>query len=267
VTARFDPERFQALDEAERGGLGLPVTFVNRTGSTNDDAFDAAHGGAPDGALFVSDAQTAGRGRRGNAWLSEPGEGLLFSLLLRRALSAGDAALIPLVTGLAVRAAVAELLDARGLPQAVSVKWPNDVLADGRKLAGILVESRVRGDTPAVTVIGVGLNVGRLVLPPSVGTDATSLAQLGAPDIERETFLHSILSGLARRLRSLGAERATGENAVVAELRRFDALKGRKISVGSTAGVAEGIDEHGSLLIKQADDTVVAVRSGHVAYE
>jgi len=266
VTARFDPERFRALVEGELDGLGLPVSYTDRTASTNDDAFDAASRGAPDGALFVSDAQTAGRGRRGNAWLSEPGEGLLFSLLLRRALSPTDAALVPLVTGLAVRAAVADLLDGQGGARAVSVKWPNDVLADGRKLAGILVESRVRGDATPVTVIGVGLNVGRLILPPNVSAEAVSLAMLGAADIERETLLHSILSGLSRRLKTLGVESANGESAVVAELRCFDALKGRKISVGNTAGIAEGIDEHGCLLIKQADETVVAVRSGHVAY-
>lgn len=267
MTARFDPERCRALLTNDPCGLGLPLSFSELTRSTNDDAFDAASQGAPDGALFVSDAQTAGRGRRGNAWLSEPGEGLLFSLLLRRTLAAADAALIPLVTGLAVRAAAAELLDAGGITGTVSVKWPNDVLADGKKLAGILVESRVRGDAAPVTVIGVGLNVGRLVLPPNVSAEAASLAMLGAFDIEREALLNSVLLGLSRRLATLATRNTTEENAVVAELRRFDALLGRKISVGNVAGVGEGIDDHGCLLIKQADGTLVTVRSGHVGYE
>jgi len=266
VTARFDPERFRALLAADPGGLGFPLQFSELTRSTNDDAFDAASQGAPDGALFVGDAQSAGRGRRGNTWLSEPGEGLLFSLLLRRTLATADAALIPLVTGLAVRAAVAELLDARGISSTVSVKWPNDVLADGRKLAGILVESRVRGGDPPVTVIGVGLNLGRLVLPPNVSGEAVSLSMLGAVDVERERLLHSVLLGLSNRLATLATRNMTSELAVVAELRRFDALVGRKISVGAVVGKGAGIDEHGCLLIKQADGTIVSIRSGHVAY-
>jgi BirA family biotin operon repressor/biotin-[acetyl-CoA-carboxylase] ligase len=262
VTAHFDAERFRALVAPGHGGIGRELTATAVTDSTNDDAFAAAAGGAPDGAVFVSDAQRAGRGRRGNAWLSVSGEGLLFSVLLRRRLPQHSAGLLPLATGLAVRAAVAARLAGVGSAVTPVLKWPNDVLADGRKLAGILVESRVRGQDEPVTVIGVGLNLGRL--PQEIGPIATSLLELGVAERDREEFLRDLLGLLDERLRDL--ETDGGAARVVEELGRFDGLRGARVSVGGVVGVAAGIDPSGGLLITDERGALHNLRSGHVEW-
>jgi BirA family transcriptional regulator, biotin operon repressor / biotin---[acetyl-CoA-carboxylase] ligase len=260
VTLRFDAERFRTLVAPGHVGLGRELTATAVTDSTNDDAFAAAAAGAPDGAVFVSDAQRAGRGRRGNTWLSVSGEGLLFSALLRRRFPAESMGLVPLATGLAVRAAVARRLTSEGSAVTPSLKWPNDVLADGRKLAGILVESRVRGQGEPVTVIGVGLNLGRL--PAEIGPSATSLRELGVPDRDREGLLCDLLAALDERLRDLGT--SGGEARVVTELGRFDGLRGTRVSIGGIVGVAAGIDPSGRLLITDERGELHKLRSGHV---
>ena len=263
MTVSFDVEAFQNLLSGTPPRLGSPVTWCAATASTNDDAFRAAAAGAPDGALFVSDTQTAGRGRRGNTWHSEPGEGLLFSLLLVRELGHAQAELLPLVAGLAVRAAVARALEASRVTQAVRVKWPNDVLVGTKKLAGILVEGRARGTGPARWVVGVGLNLGRLSLPASVSSRATSLTGLGARAISREALLHQILLELGTRLDAWNDGRG---GQIVSELQRFDALVGCPISVGGVRGVGEGIGDDGCLLIRDGHGELHRVRSGHVEH-
>jgi BirA family transcriptional regulator, biotin operon repressor / biotin---[acetyl-CoA-carboxylase] ligase len=260
VSGRFDAERFRALVAAGTAELGAELHATTITGSTNDDAFAAAERGAADGAVFVSDAQRAGRGRRGNTWLSVAGEGLLFSVLLRRRFPAECASLIPLVTGLAVRETVARRLASAGSGVTPVLKWPNDVLAGGRKLAGILVESRIRGHDDPLTVVGVGLNLGSL--PPEITSFATSLAALGIPDENREVLLRDLLEESARRLRDLVAE--GGQARVVLELNRHDGLRGQRISVGEVTGLASGIDPAGGLLITDERGELRSVRSGHV---
>lgn len=260
MTPRFDAERFRSLAVPETVSLGRVLTATAVTDSTNDDAFAAAADGAADGAVFVSDAQRAGRGRRGNTWLSVSGEGLLFSVLLRRQLSPERGGLVPLAAGLAVRAAVERRLGSAGSTVTPLLKWPNDVLAGGKKLAGILVESRVRGQEEPVTVVGVGLNLGRL--PEEISPIATSLLALGVRDEGREALLRDVLDELSMRLGEL--EVAGGEARVVEELGRFDALRGTRVTVGGVVGVAAGIDRSGGLLITDEDGALHNLRSGHV---
>ncbi len=258
----FDAARFRALLAARHPGLGEPLEHVTLTDSTNDDALRAAASGAPDGALFVAEAQRAGRGRRGSTWLSEPGEGLLASLLLRRTLTPETAALLPLAAGAAVRAAVALALAPSAAARSVGVKWPNDVLVDGRKLAGILVESRLRGSGEAAVVVGLGLNVGRLSLPDEVAARSTSLGALGALEIMKETLLHAILTEIAARLSLLA--RPTGPAALIEEIRQHDALEGKRVRVEGRQGIASGIDIDGSLLIRDEQGDLHSLRAGHV---
>jgi BirA family biotin operon repressor/biotin-[acetyl-CoA-carboxylase] ligase len=260
VTGRFDAARFRALVPADVLGLGRELHSSDITDSTNDDAFAAAARGAPDGAVFVSEAQRAGRGRRGNTWLSTAGEGLLFSVLVRRRFPAECAGLVPLATGLAVREAVVRRLLSAGSSVTPLLKWPNDVLADGHKLAGVLVESRVRGQEDPVTVVGVGLNLGSL--PGEIGAFATSLAVLGVPDENREGLLRDLLDEMTRRFGDLAEQ--GGQARLVLELNRHDGLRGRRVSVGGVVGVASGIDPSGALLITDERGGVHPLRSGHV---
>lgn len=259
----FDAARFGAL--ARELTLGHPLVASLETGSTNDDALAAARDGAPHGALFVTEEQHAGRGRRGNRWLAARGEGLLFSLVLRPALALERAPALALLAGLAVRAVVSERLERAGVNVRALVKWPNDVViarAKLEKLAGILVESQVRGGRLSAAIVGIGLNVGRLELPSDIETNATSLATLGV-HAEREELLRDIMRALEERLTRL-EHPETPLATLSTELAAFDALFGRKLRVENLCGSGAGIDGEGCLKVLDESRVTHRVRSGHV---
>lgn len=247
---------FEVECAARQLSLGRPSSWQLETQSTNDDALAAAKAGAPHGALFGAETQTRGRGRRGSEWVSAPGAGLWFSLLLRPELRAELLPGLSLCAGLAVRAAVATRLAAP-----VQVKWPNDVLADGRKLAGVLVESQVSGAQIASVIIGIGINVAQTEFPEGLGNIATSLALLSASDVGREQLLADVLLQLELTLTRLRNEGLAG---LAEALRPHDALLGRRLRIDALEGVGDGIDAAGRLLVRQADGQVAPVLSGHV---
>lgn len=252
-TAHFERER------AQRGlTLGVPARWQDETASTNDDALTAAKAGAPHGSLFGAETQTRGRGRRGSEWVSTPGAGLWFSLLLRPTLAAEVAPALSLCAGLAVRDAVAPRLDAT-----VQVKWPNDVLAGGRKLAGILIESQLSGAKLSSVIVGIGINVAQTDFPGPIADIATSLSLLEARDLSREALLADVLQGIEQRLTELSSG---GVAAISAALRPHDALLGKQLRVEAVSGTGAGIDAAGQLLVQWPDGSVVPVVSGHVEF-
>lgn len=253
---RFDSARFEAACATRQLQLGRPVSWRDETQSTNDDALAAAKAGAPHGALFGAETQTRGRGRRGSEWLSAPGAGLWFSLLLRPQLRAEELPGLSLCAGLAVRAAVATRVAAP-----VLVKWPNDVLAGGRKLAGILVESQISGAKIASVVIGIGINVTQTAFPAELANIATSLSLLSANAAAREELLADVLGHLETELTRVANQGLAG---LAEALRPHDALLGRQLRVDALLGVGSGIDSEGRLLVRPASGPVVPVLAGHV---
>jgi BirA family biotin operon repressor/biotin-[acetyl-CoA-carboxylase] ligase len=252
----FDMALFERQCAARRLGLGRPVSWRNETESTNDDALAAAKSGAAHGALFGAETQTRGRGRRGSAWVSEPAAGLWFSLLLRPELSAEMAPGLSLCAGLAVRAAAATRVAAP-----VRVKWPNDVLAGGRKLAGILVESHVSGERITSVVVGIGVNVTQTAFPEPIADIATSLALLSATDSSRESLLVDVLASFEAQLSLL---QTLGLAGVAEALRPHDALLGRRLRVETLEGTGAGIDAAGRLLLRTDNGSIEALSAGHV---
>jgi len=253
----FDAERFRRLSQSRRLALGEPLVARRITASTNDLALAAAHEGAPHGATFVADEQTAGRGRRGNRWSSAPGADLTCSIVLRPRLAGERASALTLAIGLAVRDAAQ---DRTKTP--LAVKWPNDVVAGRAKLAGILVESKLQGSKLAAVVAGIGLNVATREFPDELRGAATSLALLGAADLDRETLLADLLERLDTRVRAF---ETSGLFALLDDLRRHDALLERPICVDGVPGVARGIDESGALLFDEGSG-VKRVLAGHVTF-
>lgn len=252
----FDQRLFEA-ERARRGGaLGQPLSWLAETGSTNDDALAAAKNGAPHGALFGAETQSRGRGRRGSEWVSTPGAGLWFSALLRPELAAEQAPALSLCAGLAVRDAVAPLVAAN-----VQVKWPNDVLADGKKLAGILIESQLSGSKISSVIVGIGINVTQTSFPEPIAGIATSLVMLQASEQRREPLLASVLHGLEQRLAQL---REGGVAAIATALRPHDALLGKQLRIDAVSGTGAGIDDAGQLWVRAADGSVKPIVSGHV---
>lgn len=229
--------------------LGLPRLHLRRTDSTNDRARALAEAGAPHGTLVTAAEQTAGRGRQGRTWTAPPGRALLATLVLRD---------WPRLLPLAAAVAVADAVTPWAGPGAgrVGVKWPNDVLLDERKLAGILVEARPQ---ERWAVLGIGLNVAVVEgdLPSGLRAGAGSLG-LAPGDVE--TVLQALLGALARRLAAREAE-------VLDALRARDALAGREIRWAGGDGRADGIDDDGRLLVVRPDGSREALAAGEVHLE
>jgi BirA family biotin operon repressor/biotin-[acetyl-CoA-carboxylase] ligase len=247
---------------AERGlTLGRPMHLLATTSSTNDEAKRAAGEGAPHGSTWVAEAQTAGRGRQGRSWLATPGESILASVLVRARCPPAKLPPIALVAGLAVRDAVA-----RAAPDArVAIKWPNDVLVEGRKVAGILVEAITVGARVDAVIVGMGINVHSRGFPADLASRATSVALVSGHPPDRADLLADALGGLDRDLhvvveRGLGLFRARLEGA--------DALRGLVVQNdtgdASEQGVASGVDDDGRLLVRRADGTTGRWSAGEV---
>jgi BirA family biotin operon repressor/biotin-[acetyl-CoA-carboxylase] ligase len=207
----------------------------------------------PEGAIATTDHQTAGRGRRGRSWVEAPGTSVLCSVLLRPPPEL-PAPQLALVGGLAAAQAAEQ-----ALALAAQLKWPNDVMVDRRKVAGVLAEAR-----DGVVVLGVGINVNqtREQLPADARVPAASLRTVDGRVRDRE----EVLAELLRRLDALyGAWREGGLDAVYEDLGARDFLRGRRVSVGDVEGVAQMIARDGRLLVETASGAV-AVESGEVDY-
>ena len=241
--------------------IGRPLSVVEVTGSTNDDAKRAAAAGAPHGALFVADSQSSGRGRGAHVWHSPPRSNLYLSLVLRPTLPAVALAPITLAFGVAV----ARLCASR-VSIAPAIKWPNDVYLGEAKMAGVLVEAQLRGDVPSSMVVGVGLNVAAQRFPPDLAGRATSLAAEGATDVDRSRLAAELSVALASAAAAFARD---GLVTFAHELEAWDWLRGREVGVGDLYGVAEGIDREGRLLVRSGPDlhSVVAgeVSAGRIA--
>ncbi len=243
----------------ERGSsLGRPMELLATTTSTNDVAKRAARDGAPHGATWVAEQQTAGRGRRGHAWVCPPGEGLLFSVLARLPCVPARIPPIALVVGLAVRDAVAQ-----AAPGAtVGIKWPNDVLIANRKVAGILVEAVTVGSRVEAVVIGVGINVHTREFPEEIRSLATSVALVSSTPPDRAAILAEFLSVLDRDLHVVVGR---GLGLLGARLDAADVLRGHRVRAeGGAEGVASGIDEDGRLMVRGDDGVLTRWSAGEV---
>jgi BirA family transcriptional regulator, biotin operon repressor / biotin---[acetyl-CoA-carboxylase] ligase len=222
-----------------RAAVGPAIVRVGRVDSTQSVAFALAADGAPDRTVVLADSQAAGRGRRGRAWLDEPGGSLLVSVLLRPALPPAQLPMLSLAAGLAVADALDE---ATGV--AARLKWPNDVLVDGRKIAGILLESRL-GTTPLV-VLGIGVNLAQRTFPPILQERATSVVRETGRIVEREAVLAALLRALDRHRDAL-------EHGKLAQVldgwRARSATLGRTVSVDGVQGIAVDVDDDGALLV------------------
>jgi BirA family transcriptional regulator, biotin operon repressor / biotin---[acetyl-CoA-carboxylase] ligase len=256
----FDPKLFTAI-AGQRGLLwGTPLDYRETTASTNDDALEAARTGAPEGSLFVTDHQTRGRGRHGRQWWAEPGDSLLFSLLLRPNADVSANTALTLAIGLGVRNALAPFSRSD-----LGIKWPNDIVVGEHKLAGILCEGQLEHNRLTALVIGVGINV--YSSPPvEAHMFGTCLVELGTPP-RREQLLVEILLAIQEQLRKV---QERGLPAVLAELSAHDALRGQEVTITGAhelRGQAQGIDGQGNLLVLSehglrtiASGTVVRVR-------
>ena len=257
----------ESIEAAITGRLGRPLTFFETTDSTNERALELLAEGAPEGALVVADHQTHGRGRRGREWSSPQGTGLLFSLVVR---PRSNEVLEMLTTAIGV--AVAESLQQTTGADA-RLKWPNDVTVNDRKLAGVLVESRLSETRIEGSVVGLGLNVAW----PEQDADArnlnaTSLALLrkdggSIRESGRAALLAVILASFERAYESLDDPVRRAE--LIARATSLSAILGRHVTVrfadGSMReGRAVALERDGALIVELEGGGTESLRVGEI---
>jgi len=245
-----------------KGTLFSQINHYYKIGSTNEAAMEAAAAGALEGSVFLAEEQTAGKGRGGNQWHSARSAGIYCSLILRPNLPPSDALVLSLAAGLAVHSAIRSI-DSGLNPD---LKWPNDVLIDGKKFCGILTEMNAEATRVRHVVIGVGINVNQQKFPDDVREIATSLLLATGSEWSRVELTAALLKSLDREYRDLLNTAGAHESI----LRRFSEassfVRGRKVRIeenGGFEGVTEGLDARGFLQVRTAQG-VRTVLSGIV---
>lgn len=234
------------------------ATWFDRIGSTNAEVARQAATGADAGLLVLADEQTAGRGRQGRSWSAPAGTSLMGSLLLRTNRDLALVALLPLLVGLALAEACEPFVSGAEL----SLKWPNDLLADGRKCAGILVEA----PAPGVVVVGMGVNVDwRGIERPEHLADATSLSEVGRGPVDRWRLLPALIERVDRR----HGEWCDDPAGFLPAYRERCATLGRGVRVeqaDGTAllGAATGVTDGGALAVETEAGVTVDLHAGEV---
>jgi len=228
------------------------IHHYSEIGSTNSAAMEAAGQGAPEGSVFLAERQTAGRGRLAHSRHSAQSEGIYCSVVLRPALPPSDVLVLSLAAGLSVYSAI-KTLDER---TAVDLKWPNDLLIDGKKFCGILTEMNAEATRVRYIVVGIGINVNQAEFPADVQPTATSLRLATGREWSRLEVCAALLKSLDREYRDFCHK--SDSHAEI--LRRFEErssyVRGREVRIeenGNFEGVTEGLDERGFLLVRTHD--------------
>jgi BirA family biotin operon repressor/biotin-[acetyl-CoA-carboxylase] ligase len=257
--ALHSPLAVEALRAARAGHrLGSVLHYLESTGSTNDVARELALDGAPEGTTVIAEQQTRGRGRLGRSWVSPPFRNLHLSVVLRPRIEVTRAPQISLVAGLAAAEAVGEwAADA-------AIKWPNDIVVRGRKVAGLLAEMEAAEQTIAFVIVGIGVNLNCTAadFPPELRDKAVAVSTVIGRPIDRVAFTNSLLSRLEERYdtylqHGFGALRPSWE--------ALSALTGRRVQIDDGArrfeGIVVGMADDGTLRLTdeaQHEHTVVA---------
>ncbi len=246
---------------------GRPICYFDEIDSTNAEAkriAEAQGGAGAHGTVVVADMQTAGRGRRGRGWVSPHGTGIFFTILLKPDIDPANASMLTLVKALAA---------ARGIERTTGlkagIKWPNDIVANGKKVVGILTEMSAQVDYVNHIVVGTGINVYQTDFPEEIAKTATSLRlEAGEmPGFSRAGLLAAVLGEFERYYETY--MQTQDLSALAAEYNSMLVNCGRRVRVldplGEFEGTAQGIDARGQLLVELADGTVTKVSSGEVS--
>ncbi len=231
--------------------------------STNTVALQLGEQGEPHGAVVLAEAQTAGRGRAGRKWISEKSAGIHCTVLLRPKISPAQAPLLTIVAGLAARDAAAEELDA--IPD---IRWPNDILVNGRKFSGVLTEMQAEPDRMHYAVVGIGINVNQTKMPAELSGIATSLRMETGKIHSRIDVLVRLLRHLDRYYNLFIAEGATPIVRRFAEVSSY--FQGKRVRITTAietfTGVTAGLEPSGVLRVLRDDGGgIEPVLSGDVA--
>lgn len=225
---------------------GQDIVYFKEIDSTNRYAKKLAGQGAAHGTMVLADTQTAGRGRRGHSWISPAGSSISMTLILRPDVPPAQVAKISLLTALATANAIRRVT---GLD--VRIKWPNDIVAGGRKVCGMLMEMDATPEKVASVVAGVGINVHQTQFPEEIAHSASSLDLLAGRRISRADIVRAFLQEYERVW-------ALGDEAMMRAYRERSATIGQRVQViglnGTYTGTAQDVTDSGSLLVRADED-------------
>ncbi len=239
--------------------FGCEVRHFDSIASTMDEAFHLALEGAVEGTVVVAEAQTRGRGRLGRQWSSPRSRGIYFSLILRPRIPPSQAPLLTLAAAVALSEAVE-----KAVPSVKPrIKWPNDILAGGKKLCGILTELRAETDRVQFVIVGAGINVNNP--PAQLLPDATSLRVEAGHTVARNVLFQEVLRHFEARY---GAFLKGGAGAVLPEWKKRSATLGARVRFMERGeqriGIAEDLAEDGGLMVRLSDGKLVKRVAGDI---
>jgi len=244
--------------------IGKILEYYGEVGSSNDVAYEMAAEGSPEGTVVVADSQTKGRGRLHRKWISPPGMNLYISIILRPEIPTHNAPLLTLITSIALSETV------RGFGADPRIKWPNDLLINGRKFAGILNEMQPKGEVVDFIVIGVGvnLNMSRRIIQEvmgEIGETATSILEVTGKTVDRAQFAAGFLMALENWYFIFKKE---GSSYILNEWKNRWGELNKRIRVRLNGKVMEGtafdVDDAGHLLLRKDDGSVERIIAGDV---
>lgn len=242
--------------------LGQHIKFLDEIDSTNNEVRRMAEQGAPEGSLVVAEIQTAGKGRRGRSWSSPKGSGIWHSFLLRPDFAPEHASMLTLLAAMAVRKSVWEVTGLEAL-----IKWPNDIVVNGKKICGILTEMSTEEDSIRYVVVGIGINANTPDFPEEIQETATSLLlELGHP-VHRAALINGVMCAFEEYY---SIYRKTLDMSILKETYNQELVNvEREVKVlapgGDYTGISHGINEVGELLVELPDGTIREVNSGEVS--
>ena len=268
--------------------IGKEIYFYEETDSTNMQAQIKAEQGVNNGTLFVADKQTAGRGRRGRTWESPGGSNLYFTLLLKPSFAPDKASMLTLVMAMAVVRGMEKQLGRcgkykgnllpdheqmleenrplfdKGMP---GIKWPNDIVADGKKLCGILTEMSLKGSLIESVAIGVGINVYQQAFVPEVVPNATNIEEAYGQRLSRTALLADILEAFEEEYEVFEQQLSLVGLKEQYNIRLVNLNREVKVldPKGEYEGVARGITDTGELLVELTDGSMTEVYAGEVS--
>jgi BirA family transcriptional regulator, biotin operon repressor / biotin---[acetyl-CoA-carboxylase] ligase len=231
--------------------FGKNIHHYYKAGSTNNLAMEAAGASAPEGSVFLAEQQTAGRGRGAHEWHSAQSAGIYCSVVLRPALPPSEVLVLSLAAGLAVQAAIQEI-DPRVHPD---LKWPNDLLIQGKKFCGILTEMNAEVTRVRHVVVGIGINVNQATFPPELQGSAVSLHLSTGSEWSRVELCAALLKSLDREYRELTGSAGARESILRRFAEQSSSVNGARVAVdenGGFEGVTEGLDSRGFLQVRTA---------------
>jgi BirA family biotin operon repressor/biotin-[acetyl-CoA-carboxylase] ligase len=260
--AKFSPQSI--LPRLDTQAFGIKLYTFEEVGSTNEVAHELARNGAPHGTIVIADSQTRGKGRLERRWISPPGVNLYISFVLRPHMPIVD---VPFITFTAA-IALSEAISSFGVDS--SIKWPNDVLVGGKKVAGILTEAEPDNDKVSFVVLGAGVNINmtREMLAAELGdvaAGATSLLAESGSSIDRSHFAVVFINQMERWY---GEFVNLGKDHIIREWTRRCGMIGRRVEIRCDdkvlKGTAQGINPSGYLLVKTEDGSTEKVVAGDI---